>query len=79
MPYYSFDLVIGEEYKNQGGLILENLELAYDKAEQLAAELRVVRPELKAKRCAIRVIGVENTELYRTPLDPIPSSMRGQN
>jgi hypothetical protein len=21
MPYYSFDLVIGEEYKNQGGMI----------------------------------------------------------
>jgi hypothetical protein len=36
MPYYSFDLVIGEEFKNQGGLILEDLELASDRADQLA-------------------------------------------
>jgi hypothetical protein len=25
MPYYSFDLVIGEQCKNQGGVILEDL------------------------------------------------------
>lgn len=79
MPYYSFDLVIGEECKNQGGLILENLELAYDRAAQLAAELCVVRPELKTKGCVIRVTTVENTEVYRTPLDPIPLSLRGRN
>lgn len=45
MPYYSFDLVVGEECKHQGGLILENLDFASDRAEQLADELRVVLPE----------------------------------
>jgi Domain of unknown function (DUF6894) len=76
MPYYYFDLVIGEECKNQGGLILEDLEVASDRAEQLASELRMVRPELKAKGCAVRVTNADNNELYRTPLDPTPSWMR---
>ncbi|OCK57448.1 hypothetical protein LMTR3_21260 [Bradyrhizobium sp. LMTR 3] len=44
MPYYSFDLVIGEEYKNQGGLILENIEVAADRADQLATELSILHP-----------------------------------
>ncbi|MFK4654206.1 hypothetical protein ABIF97_004140 [Bradyrhizobium japonicum] len=79
MPYYSFDLVIGEEYKNQGGLILENIELAADRADQLATELSVVHPELKAKGCSVRVTGVENTEVYRRPLDPIPSWVTRQD
>ena len=72
MPYYYFDLVIGEEYKNQGGIILEDLDLASDRADQLAVELSLVRPELKAKDCAVRVTDGDNRELYRTPLDPIP-------
>lgn len=72
MPYYYFDLVIGEEYKNQGGIILEDLDLASDKADQLAVELSLVRPELKARHCAVRVTDGDNKELYRTPLDPVP-------
>ena len=76
MPYYSFDLVVGEECKHQGGLILENLGVASDRAEQLADELRVVLPDLRKKGCAIRVTDSENKELYRTPLDPVPSWVR---
>lgn len=76
MPYYPFDLVIGENYKNQGGLILEDLDVASDRAEQLASELRVVMPELRAKGCAVRVTNSDNQEIYRTPLDPIPAWMR---
>ncbi|MCC8957523.1 hypothetical protein H8B02_29995 [Bradyrhizobium sp. Pear77] len=76
MPYYSFDLVIDDEQKNQGGLFLESLKVASERADQLAAELAIVRPELKAKGCAIRVTGPENTEVYRTLLDPIPPWMR---
>ena len=72
MPYYYFDLVIGEEYKNQGGIILEDLGLASDKADQLAIELSLVRPELKARHCAVRVTDADNRELYRTLLDPVP-------
>jgi uncharacterized protein DUF6894 len=73
MPYYSFDLVIGEECKDQGGLILEGLDVASDRAEQLAGELCVVMPELKAKGCVVRVTDSDNQELYRTPLDPVPA------
>lgn len=76
MPYYYFDLVIGEEYKNQGGLILEDIGVASDRADQLANELSVVLPELKAKGCAVRVTDGDNRELYRTPLDPIAPWMR---
>jgi hypothetical protein len=72
MPCYYFDLVIGEEYKNQGGIILEDIDLASDRADQLASELSLVRPELKAKDCSIRVTDGDNRELYRTPLDPVP-------
>jgi hypothetical protein len=66
MPYY--DLVIGEEFKNQGGMILEDTHIAFDKA----TELSIVRPELRSRGCAVRVTDGENTELYRTPLDAIP-------
>jgi hypothetical protein len=73
MPYYYFDLVIGEEYKNQGGIILEDIDLACERADQLAVELSLVRPELKAKDCAVRVTDGDDRELYRTPLDPVPN------
>jgi hypothetical protein len=73
MPYYIFDLVLGEEFKTQGSIILENLLVASDKADQLANELSQVQPELKAKGCAVRVTDTDNKELYRTPLDPVPS------
>ena len=76
MPYYSFDLVIGEECRNQGGLILEDLDVAFDRAQQLAIELSTVLPELKTKGCAVRVTDSDSKELYRTPLDPIPAWMR---
>ncbi|WP_409190465.1 hypothetical protein [Bradyrhizobium sp. RDM4] len=79
MPYYSFDLVLGEEYKNQGGLILEDVKLAADRADQLAIELAIVHPELKAKGCSVRVTNADDTEVYRRPLDPIPSWVRRQD
>jgi hypothetical protein len=72
MPCYYFDLVIGEEYKNQGGIILEDIDLASDRADQLAIELSLVRPELKARHCAVRVTDGDNRELYRAPLDRVP-------
>jgi hypothetical protein len=73
MPYYTFDLVIGEEFKNQGSIILEDLHLASDRADQLANELSRVKPELKSKGCAVRVTDADNKEIYRTPLDPVPA------
>jgi len=72
MPYFSFDLVIGEEFKNQGGMILESTRLASEKADCLASELLVVRPELRSRGCAVRVTDGDNKEFYRSPLDPVP-------
>ena len=73
MPCYYFDLVIGEQFKNQGGMILEDTQIAFDKADCLATELSTVCPELRSRGCAVRVTDGENRELYRTPLDPIPT------
>ena len=72
MPYYTFDLVVGDEFRNQGTIILEDLHAASDRADQLADELLQVKPELKARGCAVRVTDADNRELYRTPLDPVP-------
>jgi hypothetical protein len=72
MPYFSFDLVLNEEFKDQGGMILENTEVAFEKAESLASELSVVRPDLRSRGCAVRVTDYDKRELYRTPLDPVP-------
>jgi hypothetical protein len=72
MPYFNFDLVIGEEFKSQGGMILENAEGAIDKADCLASELCIARPELRARGCAVRVIDGDSNELYRTPVDLTP-------
>jgi hypothetical protein len=79
MPYYYFDLVIGEEFKNQGTIILEDVHLASDRADQLANELLLVRPELKARGCAVRVTDGDSKELYRTPLDPVPRRLSGKS
>lgn len=76
MPYYSFDLVDGEEFKNQGGIILEDIEVASDRAVQLASELSQVKPELQRKGCSVRVTDRDYKEVYRTPLDPVPAWRR---
>ena len=76
MPYYYFDLVVGDEFENQGSIILEDLEVASDRAHQLATELAQVKPELQRKGCAVRVTDRDHNEVYRTPLDPIPSWRR---
>jgi hypothetical protein len=33
MPYFNFDLVIGQEFRDQGGMILEDLATAADRAD----------------------------------------------
>ena len=76
MPDYYFDLVVGEEFKNQGGIILEDIEVASDRADQLANELSQVKPKLQSKGCAVRVTDRDHNELYRTPLDPVPGWQR---
>ena len=72
MPYFNFDLVIGEDFKNQGGMILEDTQIAIDKADSLASELCIARPELLARGYAVRVTDADSNEFYRTPVDLIP-------
>jgi hypothetical protein len=76
MPYFNFDLVIGDDFRSQGGMILEGTEIAIDKADSLASELCVVRPELRSTGCAVRVTDGDSNELYRTPIDPIRPWLR---
>lgn len=76
MPYFVFDLVSGEECRRQGGLILEGLDIASDRAEQLAGELCKIQPTPRAKDCAVRVTDSDNNELYRARLDPTPAWIR---
>ena len=76
MPHFHFDLVIGEEFKDQGGMILEDTQIAFDKADCLATELSIVRPELRSRGCTVRVTDGENKELYRAPHDPVPMWIR---
>jgi hypothetical protein len=71
VPYFNFDLVVGAQFKSQGGMILENKDSAIDKADSLASELCVVCPELCSKGCAVRVTDGESNELYRTPVELI--------
>jgi len=71
MPYFNFDLIIGEKADRQGGMILENTEGAIDKADSLANELCIVCPELCSKGCAVRVTDGDSNELYRTPVELI--------
>jgi hypothetical protein len=72
MPFYHFDLVIDGHPRNQGGMILEDLSVASDRADALASELRILKPELSSKNCFVRVVDENDNEIYRTPLDPIP-------
>jgi hypothetical protein len=71
MPYFNFDLVIGAQFKSQGGMILESTDSAVEKADCLASELCIVRPDLTSTGCAVRVTDGDSNELYRTPLLPV--------
>ena len=62
MPYFNFDLVVGAEFKSQGGMILETTDYAIDKADSLVNELCIVRPELCSKGCAVRVTDGDSNE-----------------
>ena len=73
MPFYYFDLVVDGKPYGQGGMILEDLTLASDKADGLANELNLLSPELRNRRCFVRVMDEHNQELYRAPLDPVGS------
>jgi hypothetical protein len=73
MPFYYFDLLVDGQPNNQGSMILEDLAVASDRADALASELRVLKPELRSRNCFVRVVDENDNEIYRTALDPVPS------
>ena len=73
MPFYYFDLLIDGQPNNQGSMILEDLAVASDRADALAGELRVLKPELRSRNCFVRIVDENDNEIYRTALDPVPS------
>jgi hypothetical protein len=73
MPFYYFDLLVDGQPINQGSMILEDLAVASDRADALASELHVLKPELRSRNFFVRVVDEHDNEIYRTPLDPVPS------
>jgi hypothetical protein len=65
MPYFNFDLVIGEDFKSQGGMILEDTGIAIDKADNLASELCIVRSELRLVSTAFPPVVDELADMRR--------------
>ena len=74
MPHFYFDLMLETDFRNQGGMVLEDTACAFDKADQLASELCIVRPELRSRGCVISVMDENGQEIYRTPIDAISFS-----
>ena len=73
MPWFYYDLIIDSHPRDQGAMILENATIAKERAESLAEELRIARPELQGKGCYIRAVDDDSKEVYRTALDPAPT------
>jgi hypothetical protein len=65
MPYFYFDLVVGEEFKDQGGMILEDTQIAFEKADSLASELYIVRRELRFALFASLMARTRNSIAHR--------------
>jgi hypothetical protein len=76
MPFYYFDLLVNGHPHTQGGMILEDLATASDRADALASELRILKPELLSEQSFVRVVDQKDHEIYRTPLSPVPSWLR---
>jgi len=76
MPYYYFDLVVGEEFKNQGGIILETSRSPRNRADQLANELSQVKPELQSKGCggAASPIAITTSSIARRSIPCRPGN-----
>ena len=71
MPYFNFDLVIGEDFKNQGGMILEDTEIARSirliasRANFVSLVLSCVRGDIP---CALPTQTVTSSTILRSTL-----------
>jgi hypothetical protein len=73
MPWFYFDLILDSDPRDQGGMIMEDIAVARERADALAQELRIVRPELQGKGCYIRITDENAKEVYRTSVDLSPT------
>jgi hypothetical protein len=81
MPNFHYDLVVGRDCRDQGCIELVDCAAAISRADGLARDFLVLRPDLAGHGAAIRVVDENKFEIYRTPVDPIPEwpvSHRGQ-
>ncbi len=82
MPYFNFDLVIGEDFKNQGGMILEDTEIAtrliVSRASFASSVLSCVRGDVP---CESLTQTVRSSTVLRSALsrvaEIVPSRMMG--
>jgi hypothetical protein len=74
MPYFNFDLVIGEDFKNQGGMILEDSEMRSTRliASQASFVLFVLSSVRGDVPCALQTETVTSSTVLRST-----SSRRG--
>ena len=63
MPCYYFDLLVNGHPHTQGGMILENLAIASDRADALASELRILNLNFFPSRasCALLTKRIMNS------------------
>jgi uncharacterized protein DUF6894 len=70
MPRYHFDLVNHRPVEDHGGQILEDDIKASDVADELAARIYEVRPELRDKGYTVLVTNDQGREVHGAPIAP---------
>jgi hypothetical protein len=81
MPRFNFDLVGACAVQDRHGLIFADCRLAARFADELAAELSVIRPELRNAACVVMTDQERDTLTYCVAIDasrpPRDSSSQG--
>jgi hypothetical protein len=78
MPRYHFDLVDHKTVEDNGGQILADDVTASDVADELAARVYEVRPELRGKGYSILVTDSQGNEVHRAPVGQVSITPSGR-
>jgi hypothetical protein len=78
MPRYHFDLVDHKTVEDNGGQILADDVTASDVADELAARVYEVRPELRGKGYSILVTDSQGNEVHRSPVEQVSITPSGR-
>ena len=68
MPRYHFDVIGRNTIADRTGLLLPDDIHASDAADRLASELYEIRPELRARECAVLVTDDDGEEVHSAPI-----------